>query len=465
MASIPPLPGFSPDLGQKEDTRVTELAPPRAGRLAVLVQAGNASQADDFGGTPLIPVGGGIQIGRGVSLTGSGPPFDDPRVSRAHAEITRASGGYQICDLGSTNGTFVDGARVNEPFPIQDGSVIGVGPYVFVFRMIPRTALAAVGEELATPFGPVPTVSADAAMIIRRLRALARVELDILITGETGVGKEVYARSIHRASGRQGRFLAINCAAIPENLIESELFGYAKGAHSTATDAKAGLLEEADGGTLFLDEIGDMPMPAQTKLLRFLQDRRFVPLGSTRTRQVNVRIVAATGRGVSTAREDQGLRLDLASRLGPEPIRIPPLRSRVEDVGGLVKHFLGEATKPFTVEAYQALFLHSWPGNVRELEKVIALAVVMSENSPEIGLEHLTETIADRSFRAEDTRTGRGADGARTPAPTREDLEALLARHQGDVASVARELGRQRTLVWRWIRKQGCDPALYRETN
>ena len=277
MASIPHPPRFSPELGQREDTRVTELAPPRAGRLAVLVQAGNASQADDFGVTPLIPIGGGVQIGRGISLAGGGPPIDDPRVSRAHAEITRASGGYHVCDLGSTNGTFVDGLRVNEPFPIQDGSIIGIGPYVFVFRMIPRTALAAVGEELATPFGPVPTVSAEAAMIIRRLRALARVDLDLLITGETGVGKEVYARSIHRASGRQGRFLAINCAAIPETLIESELFGYAKGAHSTATDAKAGLLEEADGGTLFLDEIGDMPMPAQTKLLRFLQDRRFVP--------------------------------------------------------------------------------------------------------------------------------------------------------------------------------------------
>ena len=172
-----------------------------------------------------------------------------------------------------------------------------------------------------------PTASPALAVACDRLRRLAASEGELFIVGETGVGKEVYARAVHEASGRKGRFVAINCAAIPRELVESELFGYRAGAHSTAHQAKAGLIEEAEGGTLFLDEIGEMTPEAQIKILRFLQDRELTPLGSTRPRRMDVRIIAATNRTVAgTGQEAGGLRDDIVARLGAAPIHLPPLR-------------------------------------------------------------------------------------------------------------------------------------------
>ena len=162
--------------------------------------------------------------------------------------------------------------------------------------------------ELVTPLGPVATVSPALAVACDRLRRLAPSESELFIVGETGVGKEVYARAVHDASGRKGRFMAINCAAIPRDLVESELFGYRQGAHSTAHAAKPGLIEEAEGGTLFLDEIGEMTGEAQIKLLRFLQDRELTPLGATRPRRMDVRIVAATNRTSSLTGAARGPR-------------------------------------------------------------------------------------------------------------------------------------------------------------
>src|SRR5262249_51046424 len=153
---------------------------------------------------------------------------------------------------------------------------------------------------------------------------LAASANELLIVGETGVGKEVYARAVHRESGRKGRFVAINCAAIPRELVESELFGYRQGAHSTAHQAKPGLIEEAEGGTLFLDEIGEMSAEARTKLLRFLQDRELTPLGATRPRRIDVRVIAATNRTLSGGAEGNGpVRDDIVARLGAAPIHLP----------------------------------------------------------------------------------------------------------------------------------------------
>ena len=179
---------------------------------------------------------------------------------------------------------------------LRDGALIFFGNHVAVFRMVSHIELEAIKAELVAPLGPVATASPTLAVACDRLRRLAASDGELLIVGETGVGKEVYARAVHRASGRKGRFVAINCAAIPRELVESELFGYRQGAHSTAHQAKAGLIEEAEGGTLFLDEIGEMSPEAQIKMLRFLQDRELTPLGSTRPRRMDVRIVAATNR-------------------------------------------------------------------------------------------------------------------------------------------------------------------------
>jgi transcriptional regulator with PAS, ATPase and Fis domain len=177
---------------------------------------------------------------------------------------------------------------------------------------------------------------------IRRLRRLARAGNEILLSGETGVGKEVYAKAVHRASGRPGRFVALNCAAIPTELVESEMFGFARGAHSQAAASKPGLIEEAEQGTLFLDEIGDMPGPAQAKLLRFLQEHTYVPLGGREARRMDVRIVAATS-SLAPGAHAHGLRRDLLARFGAEPVVLPPMRERREDVGALARHFLGQS--------------------------------------------------------------------------------------------------------------------------
>src|SRR6185436_20759387 len=192
----------------------------------------------------------------------------------------------------------------------------------------------------------------------------------------------------------KGKFVAINCAAIPRELVESELFGYRAGAHSTAHSAKAGLIEEAEGGTLFLDEIGEMTPEAQIKILRFLQDRELTPLGATRPRRMDVRIIAATNRTV-VGPGKSGLRDDIVARLGAAPIHLPPLRSRIEDLGALVAHFLrGTPGVTFEQPAFRALCLHAWPLNVRELEKIVSTAAVLSAGAAPIALRDLPDPIA-----------------------------------------------------------------------
>ena len=262
---------------------------------------------------------------------------------------------------------------------MKEGSIISLGHAVGVFRLLTGIELAAIRAEKIRSFGPQSTCSPTLAVICQKLRRLAPLGAEILLMGETGVGKEIYARAIHEASGRKGPFVAINCAALPAELVESELFGFARGAHSEARFDKRGLFEQAEGGTLFLDEIGDMAPALQAKLLRFLQDKELVPLGAQRGRSIDVRVVAATNRPVASpgAGASVGVRLDLASRFGPEPITLPPLRQRIEDLGRLCAALMGPAWKGFAPSAFVALALHAWPGNVRELGKVLETALAL----------------------------------------------------------------------------------------
>jgi transcriptional regulator with PAS, ATPase and Fis domain len=428
------------------------------GEGAVLILAGYS-----FGGLPpdqprLTVLTDEIEFGREptplISLRG----FEDPFMSRRHARIGRApTGAYLVRDLESTNGTWLDGVRIpnGSQQKLRDGSVLMMGGQVFVFRRIKDEDLSALREDWSKPFAPVPTLSPTMAVLNRKLRRLATAAVDMLLTGETGVGKEVHAEAVHRASGRKGSFIAINCAAIPETLVESELFGYARGAHSTADRAKPGLLEQADGGTLFLDEVGEMSQIAQTKLLRFLQNREVLSLGATRPRSLDVRVVAATHSTVAEEGEEQGLRYDLLARLGPEPLRVPPLRDRAEDIG-LLTHFLAQQPVCFVPEAYLALFLHTWKGNVRELGKVLDVARALAHDARQVDLEHLPAQVAARV----DTRSLTGRP--RRKRPTREQLMTLLTHHSGDVARLARGIGRQRTLVWRWLREHRLRADDYR---
>jgi transcriptional regulator with PAS, ATPase and Fis domain len=439
-------------------------------------------------------------------------PANDPRgtlaisdatVSGAHARISRVPQGndeFVIEDLGSTNGTYVAGRRIDGPTPLAPGSLVFLGSQVMIFRTITPVEMVALREDEARPLAPVPTMSPALALTATKLRLLARSNAEILLVGETGVGKEVFANAVHVASARPGKLVAINCAAIPKELVESELFGYEKGAHSMAQARKTGLVEAANGGTLFLDEIGDMPLELQSKLLRFLQDKRFSPLGSTRVIEADVRVVAATSR--NTLDKGRHVQEALLGRLGAQPIVLPPLRERVEDIGRLVAHFLAheQDERGFEPEAFHALLLHTWPLNVRELSKVVGEASVLSRGATAIGLEHLPDAVTaslhvdgdgleeagKRRDADEDTHidlapaasadeTSRVREFAgpskteplvekrtRRPAPTPEELTTLLARFSGSVAQVARHLDRQYAVVWRCIQRYGIDANAYR---
>jgi len=480
-----------------EDNVVTQTAPYRSAasreivRVGAVVVVGDGASPETLRAARVEPIADlALDIGRRAP-SGSRPTLTlpDGTVSGQHARIQRADGRpdlFVIEDLGSTNGTFVDGRRIEGPTPLRDGAVLFLGSHVLVFRTYTPPELEAVQEDADTPLTPVATLSPALALTNARLRRLARSDAEILLVGETGVGKEVYAGAIHDLSGRGGSLVAVNCAAIPRELVESELFGYEKGAHSTAQGRKVGLVETAAGGTLFLDEIGDMPIELQAKLLRFLQDKRFSPLGSTRVVEADVRIVAATSR-VSL---DKGGHVQeaLLGRLGAQPIRLLPLRDRIEDLGRLCAHFLRDVTdgRVFESDAFKALTLYDWPLNVRELVKVITEAEVLSRSSPTIGFEHLPpavagqvqpepepfeDTIVDKEPPVElGGPTGRvrvpmsavGTVRTRRPAPTREELEAELAECGGSVAEVARRLRRQYAVVWRCIQRYGIDAASYR---
>jgi len=481
---------------------ITQTMPPRGGlnregaRQGALIVLGDGASIDNLRAPRLVPMAElALEIGRRAPAT-PGPTaltLPDSTVSGRHARIQRAgdrSELFVIHDLGSTNGTFVDGRRIHGPTPLDDGCVLFLGSQVLVFRLYTAAELAAVAEDAAAPVTPVATLSPALALTISKLRRLARSDSEILLLGETGVGKEVFAGAVHALSGRKGKLVAVNCAAIPRELVESELYGYEKGAHSTAQARKIGLVEAADGGTLFLDEIGEMPIELQSKLLRFLQDRRFSPLGSTRVVEADVRIIAATSRvALDTGKHLQEAML---GRLGAQPILLPPLRDRIEDLGALCAYFLREMTdgRTFEPDAFKALMLHDWPLNVRELLKVVTQAEVLSRSTPTIGFEHLPTAIAARiQYEGQDEREDtmvdpdpRSSDDqalstgvvreplaaaattrVRRPAPTREELVTALAQSNGSVAQVARLLDRQYAVVWRIIQRYGIDAGSYRK--
>jgi len=238
--------------------------------------------------------------------------------------------------------------------------------------------------------------------IFRTISKVAQFKTTVLVTGESGVGKELVARAIHARSGRSGQpFVAINCGAIPENLLESELFGHKRGAFTDANQDRKGLFEEANGGSLLLDEIGELPLGLQVKLLRVLEDEKIRRLGDSKDLQVDVRIIAATHRDLNAEVTAGRFREDLFYRLNVLPIWVPPLRDRREDIPLLIDHFivrnnarLGTAVRGVTSEARRLLYEYSWPGNVRELENTVERAMVLAE-SDQLSAADLPERIRD----------------------------------------------------------------------
>jgi transcriptional regulator with GAF, ATPase, and Fis domain len=238
------------------------------------------------------------------------------------------------------------------------------------------------------------------------IRIVAPTLSTVLIEGETGTGKEVVAQALHRLSDRTGPLVVLNCAAIPEALLEAELFGHTRGAFTGAVQSRAGRIEAAHGGTLFLDEIGEMPLPLQAKLLRFLEAHEVQRVGENGLLHVNVRVIAATHQRLEEQVERGGFRLDLYHRLAVFPVEVPALRCRKQDIPALAEHFLGELgrtspRKRLAADALECLLAYDWPGNVRELAHVLERAAILAADSPTLRLEHIRLRRATRTQTAD----------------------------------------------------------------
>jgi DNA-binding NtrC family response regulator len=271
---------------------------------------------------------------------------------------------------------------------------------------------------------------------------------------------------VHQRSGRGGAFVAVNCGALPENLIMSELFGSRRGAFSGAVDDRPGLVRAADGGTLFLDEVAELPLSAQASLLRVLQEGEVLAIGATRPLPVDVRVVAATHRDLVRMVAQRQFRDDLLARLSGFVVRLPSLRKRREDLGLLLAQLLGRAcgerVPQLSNEAARALLLYGWPLNVRELDQTLRAAVVLAEER--IELAHLPAPIR-AVLRASVAAAAVEAPvrPARAPKIAQEELAELLRRHGGNISAVARELERDRVQVRRWIKHYGLDVSRFAE--
>jgi two-component system NtrC family response regulator len=311
-----------------------------------------------------------------------------------------------------------------------------------------RRSSASIDEALETE---APIGTSDAwREVIRRATRVAATDATTCLQGESGTGKEVIARFIHRRSPRRhGPFVAINCAALPEQLLESELFGFERGAFTGAQQAKPGQIELASGGVLFLDEVTEMTPAAQAKFLRVLQEREFVRLGGTRPVRVNVRVIAATNRNLHEAVERGEFRADLYYRLNVFDIRIPPLRERRDDIPLLAASFLREFSGDvaLTTPAMEALCRHDWPGNVRELRNVLERAAIVSDG-PFIDAEHLSLTIRGDVPPLNSTDLG---------VLERQAIEQALRETGGNKVKAAKQLGITRTQLYGRLRKYGLE--------
>ncbi len=364
----------------------------------------------------------------------------------------------------ATVDTAVEGLRrgafdyITKPFKLAELTLTVERALTFYRLKMQNQVLSA---ELRKSWGTQDIIGKSAPMksIFDLIERVSSATSSVLITGESGSGKEVVARAIHHRSPRaQKPFIAINCTAIPEDLLESELFGHVKGSFTGATADKKGLFEEADGGTLFLDEIGDMNVALQAKLLRVLQDRSLKPVGSNQNKSIDVRLIAATHKDLKKSILNGTFREDLYYRLSVIPIVVPPLRHRVEDIPLLAHHFLrkyaalnGGKAVGFSQSALQKLMVQPWPGNVRELENMVERLVVLS-HSPQID----STDIPDQDQTPSEQFFGKATEDS----PTLMDLERryirlIMDKTGGKKEKAAQILGINRRTLYRKEREYG----------
>jgi transcriptional regulator with GAF, ATPase, and Fis domain len=449
-----------------------------------------------------------VRIGRGAARTwtvgadgNAALEIPDPRMSGRHARLVRTGDAWRLEDLGSTNGSFVNGLRI-ESTAIEDVTVITLGATGFIVDPIEEVA------EGTKPFVDAPALKSRprgvATLVpaveeqMPRLVRIAMAKLPVLLLGESGAGKEVLARTVHALSARTGPFVAINCGALAPSLVESQLFGYVRGAFSGAIRDEPGLVRSSSGGTLFLDEIGELPQAAQATLLRVLQEREVLPVGATKPIAVDLRVVAATLKPID---ESPTFRPDLYARVAAYVHRLIPLRERLPDLGLLIADLLPRLSPErapalrLVPDFVTALLMHGWPLNVRELEHILSVALATSTENL-LRPEHVGDALRQPRASAPvsrpesrperetwETREAREAPSGpprpttgpmpsrpRAPAPLtpdeerlRVDLESALTRTRGNVSEVARDMGKTRMQIHRWMKRFGITPESFRE--
>ncbi|MBL8957169.1 MAG: sigma 54-interacting transcriptional regulator [Myxococcaceae bacterium] len=382
----------------------------------------------------------------------TGVAIAHPSVSRAHLELSW-DGAHRVKDLDSKHGTSVDGLELDDaPVNLNDGSVVRLADVVMVYEA------GRVGAS-AAPTEAVPGVSVMAGLLRAQVERAATDLAPALILGETGTGKEMVAAELHRLSRRKGPLLAINCAALSPQLVESQLFGHLKGAFTGADQAHQGLFRAANGGTLFLDEVGELPLELQPKLLRAIQQHEVMPVGATQAVKVDVRVVSATNRSLSVDVEGGRFRRDLFARLGLWQLTVPPLRERRADVLTYMTKLHGKwragtsgAPLPkLDAEAVEALLLAPWPENLRTLDRLVH--ELGAPGAP----ARVTRAARGGGLDAAPARARGAAAGAspaerkaRRPSPSKEELLAALKEHKS-VRATAKHFGRERRQIYRWL--------------
>ncbi len=376
--------------------------------------------------------------------------LSDASVSAFHAEVERHPEGLQVRDLGSTNGTFINGHKIQSSIiPIDSEIQVGQTRLRFFLekRMSPR-----IGFGFGRLIGQSPKMNT----VYQMIQKAGRSDVTVLLQGETGCGKGLVANEIHRLGPRaKGPFITVDCSAIPKDLISSELFGHEKGAFTNAIAQRKGAFELAHGGTLFLDEIGELPLTLQPTLLKVLEERTFKRVGGNELLSSDFRIVAATHRWLDQEVRDKRFRQDLYFRLCVFPIPLPPLRERKEDIPLLVQHFLAGKEIHIPNETMEQLMAHPWPGNIRELHNTIERAMILLEGN----VLHPGDILfpAQGGYQEE-----QGADLPLTPSleeVEKQVIQRTLKAHQGDKKATAQALGISLSTLYEKLKSIKTSPS------
>ena len=394
------------------------------------------------------PVGEFLTIGR---ETTNKIPLDDPFVSSRHVRIEKRQRGYLLRDLQSRNGTYLNGTPIIEAY-LSNNDKVMIGESLFIFSKLNRQQAAMSSENK------------DWNLQLQRLPVIANTDYTVLVIGPSGTGKEIISKWLHENSARKPYpYITINCSALSENLIESELFGHVKGAFTGATEDRKGAFEAARGGTLFLDEIGDLPLSLQPKLLRALENNEIRPVGSGKSIQTNVRIIAATHKNLKQRVYKGEFREDLFHRLNICRVTPPALINRMEDFESLLYQFAKEQKVAFSFRAIESLKNHTWPGNIRELKNVIIRAAAYFPGK-RIQEEDLGQ-ILEKDLEGEDIRF---SDSDSDSLPPLKEIEKSLIiskmqKYSGNQRRVAEELKMPKSTLNDKIKLYGINPKHYKK--